>query len=118
MSLQAIREVRIHGQKPGLALVLIGDVQPPPMDDFRFVVVRSSDDPRLMDWRPMVGLTAAVFTLQPLAHITLGVLDALQSTGVKLFGAADCEGFYPLLENADESHERLLRRTWELLCQS
>lgn len=118
MSLQALREVRIHGKKPGVVLILIGDVRPPPMDEFRFVVVRSSDEPRLMDWRPMLGLTAVVVTLQPLAHITLGVLDALQAMGVKLFGAADRQGFYPLLENADESHERLLRRSWELLCQS
>jgi hypothetical protein len=70
-----------------------------------------------MDWRPLVGLTAAIFTMQPLPHLTIAVLDALQALEVKLFGAADQSGVHPLLEGADESHERLLQRMWELLCR-
>jgi hypothetical protein len=117
MSLETIREWRRSGYKPsGAILVAIGDVDPR-HDAENVVIVKPTDSPATMDWRPMVGLTAAVFTLQPLPHLTIAVLDALQAVNVKLFGAADQTGVHPLLEDADQSHERLLRRAWELLCR-
>lgn len=117
MSLETLRHWRLTGHKPrGSILVVIGDVDPR-IDAENVVIVKPSDNPRTMDWRPLVGLTAAIFTMQPLPHLTVAVLDALQAARVKLFGAADHEGVYPLLENADESHELLLQRTWRLLCR-
>lgn len=116
MSLEAIRQLRRAGQKPSVVFVVIGHTDAP-LDPNTSVHVRAADEPALMDWRPLVGVTVALFTLQPLPHLTLQVLDALQAVGVKVFGAADNSGFHPLLVDADESHERLLRRGWELLCQ-
>lgn len=117
MSLDAIRQLRRAGMKPNRAIfVVIGDKPENLDDDAQAVIVRPTDNPRLMDWSPMVGLTAAVFTVAPLPGHTLAVLDALQAVNAKVFGAADATGFHPLLEGADEAHESLLRRTWELLC--
>ena len=117
MSLTAIREVRLTGRKPGAVLVLIGAEREPLMDGFAVVLVREGDQPARMDWRPMLGVVAAVLTVKPLPHLTLAVLDALRGAGAKLFGAASDLGVFPLLENADEEHERMLRHAWELACQ-
>lgn len=118
MSLQALREVRLSRRKPGVVLVVIGAERDLPMDEFSVVTVREGDEPRRMDWRPMLGVLAVVLTVRPLPHLTIAVLDALQAAGAKLFGAASDLGTFPLLQDADESHDRLLRRAWELACQS
>lgn len=117
MSLQALREVRLNRRKPGVVLVVIGADAEPPMDGFSVVLVREDDDLRHMDWRPMLGVLAVVLTVKPLPHLTIAVLDALQAAGAKLFGAASDLGTFALQADADESHERLLRRAWELACQ-
>jgi hypothetical protein len=117
LSLETLRQWRRAGYRPGgMALVVIGDVAPDTDAEY-VVMVKPTDEPRLMDWRPLVGMTAAVFTMQPLPHLTIAVLDALNAMGIKVFGAADQFGVHPLLEGADEKHERLLQRAWELLCQ-
>lgn len=117
MSLDTLRQWRQAGYKPkGVIFVVIGDVDPI-HDSESTVIVKPDDSPWTMDWWPMVGLTAAVFTMQPLPRLTIAVLDALQAVNVKIFGAADQFGVYPLLQDADEKHERLLQRAWELLCR-
>lgn len=116
MTLQAIRDVRKTGLKPGVVFVVIGDIAPP-MDEFRVVVVRPTDDPERMDWRPMLGLTAAVFVLGSFSLLATAVLDALQPLRVDLFGVASADDAGPVFTVSNESHERLLRRAWELLCR-
>lgn len=116
MSLDAIRNLRRSGVKPSRAVyVVIGDTSAL-LDEATSVVVRATDRPQAMDWGALVGLPVTVFTMQPLPHLTIAVLDALRDIGAKVFGAADSSGVYPLLMDADESHEALLRRAWELLC--
>lgn len=117
MSLQSLRAARLDRQKPGVVMVVIGDL-PAWFDyDAGTIVIRPTDEPRSMDWRPMVGLLAAVFTIVQRPDLTLAVLDSLQAAGAKLFGAASDLGVFPLLTDAPEEHERLLRRGWEALCR-
>lgn len=118
MSLDAIRTLRRAGQKPsGVVTILLGERPRWLEDDATVVVVRPADDPRLMDWRPLVGLWVATFSrgLQP--ERLLGVLAGLESVGAKLFGAADASGAYPMTLGAGEEHRRNLQSTWELLCR-
>lgn len=117
MSLQALRSVRINRQKPGVVMVVIGDL-PKWFDyDHGTIVVRPQDEIARMDWRPMVGLLAALFLIGQDLGRFLAVLDALRSAGAVLFGAANWTGSYPLLTDSTEEHERLLRRAWEQLCR-
>ena len=119
MSLEAIRQLRRRGQKPdGVVLVLLGDRPRWLDDDASLVVIRPADEPRFMDWRPMVGLWAAVFTAdnQPPAR-TLSVLNALEGAGAKFFGAADATGAYPMTVGAGDEHRWCLQRTREALCR-
>jgi hypothetical protein len=118
MSLEAVRKMRRAGHKPQVVMVVVGQPSDLIQDDAGIVIVRPTDSPAAMDWRPLIGVVVAVYTLSPLPHLTIAVLDALQAAGAKLFGAADRSGVYALLEGADEQHERLLRRSMELLCQS
>lgn len=117
MSLRALREVRMDRQKPGVVMVVIGDL-PQWFDyDHGTIVVRPDDELSRMDWRPMVGITAAVFLLGQDLERFLGVLDALRRAGAVLFGAANWTGVYPLLADADDTHAGLLTRAWEQLCR-
>jgi hypothetical protein len=70
-----------------------------------------------MDWRPLVGLPVAVFCRDECVRHMVAVLDALKRAGATLFGAAASYGVFPLLVDANEEHERLLRRGWEALCR-
>jgi hypothetical protein len=118
MSLRLLRDVRMSRLKPGVVMVVLADL-PAWLDDEdpRTIIVRPQAEPEHMDWRPMLGLPAAVFCRDECLHHMLTVLDALQHAGAKLFGAAASYGIFPLLVGADEEHERLLRRGWEALCR-
>lgn len=118
MSLQRIRDLRLRGQKPkGVVTVLLG-TKPRWLDDGPgLVVVRATDDPRFMDWRPLVGLFVAVIAAQVEPDRMLATLDGLSAVGVRFFGIADPTGFYPLLVGANDAHRESLRKEWEALCR-
>lgn len=117
MSLDAIRRLRRAGHKPAVVWVVIGD-RPQWLDDDAGVVhISAEDNPALMDWMPMVGVLTVIVQQQILPRQMLAVLDALTAIGAKLYGAVDRTGVHPLLEGADEAHEKPLRRAMELLCQ-
>lgn len=117
MSLDAIRRLRQDGLKPAAVFVVIGE-KTPSLDDEMHVHIRLTDNPRTMDWRPLVSLLVALASLHVVPKLTLAVLEELEAVGARLFGAADPTGYYPLLENATDEHARLLRRVWEDLCRS
>lgn len=119
MSLADIRELRRKGKKPsGVVLVLIGPKPRWADDDGQLVVVAAHEDPRLMDWRPLVGLWVALLTGVGVAKArTLSVVEALEAAGAKFFGAADEHATYPLTVGAGVRHELALRRNWDLLCR-
>lgn len=117
MSLRALRDVRIDRQKPPVVMVVIGDLPEWFDRDHGTIVVRPGDDLARMDWRPVVGILAAVFLIGQDLGRFLAVLDSVRAAGAVLFGAANWTGAYPLLDGADEEHERLLRRGWEVLCR-
>lgn len=105
-------------RKPGIVMVVIGDLPRwIDADHHGTIVVRHGDDPARMDWRPMVGVMAAVFLVGQDLGRFLAVLDALRDAGAVLFGAANWTGAYPLLADATDEHTRLLRRGWEALCR-
>lgn len=118
MTLSLLREVRHARLKPGIVMVVLADL-PRWFDetDPRTIVVRPADDIARMDWRPTLNLLTAVFCRDPNLSRFLAVLDALQKAGATLFGAATEFGIFPLLTDATEDHERLLRRGWEALCR-
>lgn len=117
MSLRAIRDVRLQRQKPSMVMVVIGDLPAWMETDPGTVVVRPGDDLSRVDWRPMVGVSAAVFTICQRPDLTLTVLDALRAAGAVLVGAASDLGIFPLLQGPTEEHERLLQRAWDQLCR-
>ena len=118
MSLPSLRNLRLQGQRPAhVVTVLIGNRPDWREDDASLVVIRETDQPALMDFRPLVGLgVVLVMTVDnyPLASKTLAAIEAV---GVKLFGAALPCGAYPCLENSTPEHKRLLSATWNSLCQ-
>jgi hypothetical protein len=118
MSLTTLRQVRMERLRPGLVMVLLADL-PEWLEraDPTTIIVRPGDAPTRMDWRPVVQLPAAVFCRDEALHHFLTVLDALQAVGAKMFGAATSFGVFPLSTDANEEHERLLRRGWEALCR-
>lgn len=118
MSLDSIRKLRLAGQKPsGVVTVLLGQRPRWFADDATSVIVRPVDDPRLMDWRPLVGLWVAVFVAGTQPDRFLALLQALEAAGVKFFGAADEAGTYPLVVDATDQHHNNLYRTWVALCR-
>jgi hypothetical protein len=118
MSLEAIRDLRLQGQKPsGVVTVLIGRRPRVVHSDRMLVVVRAKDDPRFIDWRPLVGLTVAVFSATTDPFRILAVLEALEAAGARFFGAADPSGTFPMVAGAGVEHHRALRGMWEALCQ-
>lgn len=118
MSLEALRQLRRGGHKPQSPIWIVIGTKPRWLsDDATVVIVREADEPQFMDWRPVLGLVVAIFTLQPDPARTLQVLEATQAAGARIFGAADTTGAYPLLEGADERHTALLRNAWETLCR-
>lgn len=118
MSLEAIRDLRRAGQKPtGVVQVLIGRWPKWLEDDMHLVVIRPKDDPRFMDWRPLVGLSVAVFSAETKPARTLAVLEAIEAAGAKFFGAADPNGVYPMTVGAGQAHEAVLHASWRALCR-
>jgi hypothetical protein len=118
MSLKVIRQLRRHGQKPsGVITVLAGQAPRWLEDDAGVVVVRAADDPRFMDWRPLVGLWVAVFSAHQEPARMLALLEALHQVGVKFYGMVDHTGAYPTVLEPTERHELNLQRTWEALCR-
>lgn len=118
MSLDALRKLRRAGHQPVAPVwIVIGNRPRWLEDDATVVVVRDADDPRFMDWRPVLGLLVAIFALDQEPTRQLQVLEAVQLAGARIFGCADTTGAYPLLEGADARHEAVLRHAWEGLCQ-
>jgi hypothetical protein len=118
MSLALLRDIRRSGMKPGVVMVYLANL-PGWFDreDPRSIVIRPGDEPARMDWRALLNLPTAVFCRDECLSHFLPVLDAIQAAGGRLWGAATSFGVLPLTTEANEEHERLLRRAWEQLCK-
>lgn len=118
MSLEAIRAVRLQNARPGVVSLVIGPVPRWFEDDEQAIVIPEDCTPEFLDWRPVIGLSLAVFQTKPLPDLTLRVIAAANAAGARFYGAADHTGAYPLTADATDEQARNLRRTWSLLCQS
>lgn len=118
MSLEAIRKLRLQRAKPGLVWLVIGPAPKWLEDDATVIRLAPDAAPEFMDWRPVIGLTLAVFQTAPLADLALRAIDAAAAAGAVFFGAADHSGTYPMVEGAGPEHHLALRRAWEHLCRS
>ncbi len=113
MSLTAIRNTRMAGQRPALVFVVIGP-HAPVHDDNTLVLVADDDRPEAMDWRPLVGLP--VVLIQPAARPALAqrAIDAMHEVGVNFIGTADPLGALPLDDRP--GLEQILTKAREQLC--
>lgn len=112
MSLSTLRELRLSGAKPdGIVKVVVG--KRTPADSRPDVVsVTSEDRPHLMDWRPLVGLPAAVFVCRGADDLAERTFDAITAAKCKPSGACWHDG--PVSD--DEPSRPILKRMWEALC--
>ena len=118
MSLSAIRELRMQGQRPSAVVtVLIGPVPRWKTEQEALVVIPAGVEPGLMDFRPLVGLWVALVLIGDDYELAGKTLDALKGCGAKLFGAAYPDGTYPCVAEPTREHHRVLRETRELLCR-
>ena len=119
MSLPTLRNLRLQGQRPAdVVAVLIGQ-RPKWKDDSAALVVISDDaQPCLMDFRPLVGLWVVLVMAHDNYQLASKTLAAIEAAGAKIFGAALPCGVYPCTKNPTQEHHRVLRETWNLLCQS
>jgi hypothetical protein len=118
VSLSAIRAQRLDNVKPALVSLVIGPAPAWFDDDETAIVIPEHASPEFMDWRPVVGLTLAVFQTKPLPELTLRVIGEIERAGANLFGYADHTGAHPLTLGATDAHRANLQRTWESLCKS
>lgn len=99
---------------PPAVWVIVGDIPVVQLDGPGIVRIDPSDDVRSLDLRPLVGLHVDVFELgdhQALFDLTAKVIDAAK---VKTTGLANRHG----VSGVSDAHERVLKRTMELLCKS
>ncbi len=119
MSLAALRSMRQSGRRPGFVWVVL-DHEPDihhDADDAAIVLVQPSDQPRLMDLRPLVGIRVALLHRQAAPDRVLNTIEALQAAGANFFGMADGSETHPCVTEPTDQHHQWLRRSWELLCQ-
>ncbi len=113
MSLEALRELRQHGEKPsGVIKIVIGQ-RSPAVDEYADVIaVLPTDQPQHMDWRPVVGLPLVLLICDGASTLADKVLTAVMAAGGKPLGASWSDDS----TSTDEAIRPTLRRMWRLLC--
>jgi hypothetical protein len=118
MSLDTLRDLRRAGSKPDAPVKVILGTRHTWLQEWPdMVLLRESDNPSLMDWRPLVGLPVVILAQTNDAARTLSVVEAVIAAGARLLGAVDPDGSYPIEERGSDTH-RLFKKTWEAVCQS
>lgn len=118
MSLEALRRLRRSGAKPdGVVSILIGSRPAWCDDDAGLIVIRGTDQPAVMDLRPLVGLWVALYSRESNPALTLETMDALQAAGARFFGAVLAGETHPCVSEPTDAHHIALRQQWEALCQ-
>jgi hypothetical protein len=116
MSLEAIRHMRLRGDRPGIVRLVVG-VSPAWLpDDATVVKVPEGSRPARMDWRPLVGLPVTLIETRSLPQLVGDVMDEVTRAGAKFCGAALMTGVYPCLDGYETEVRRNLKKTWEILC--
>lgn len=121
MSLHDIRAMRLARSKPsGIVAVVVGELPMAYRGDQTVIELKPGCQPRLMDWRPLVGVWVALYHVKTDWPVMDAAVKALTDAGAKLFGVAHKGEGYPLatFENDDDKNKaaRFLRRELEALC--
>lgn len=117
MSLDAIRRLRMQGDRPGIVRLIVGPTPAWLPDDATVVKVPEEARPARMDWRPLVGLPVCLHQTADLPHLTAAVMDAAASVGVRFYGAAlAAGGIHPCADGYDAEIRANLRKYQEMLC--
>ena len=112
MGLHDLHNLRLRGKAPAIVLVIVGDAPRLVLDEPNVVRISPGDDPRRMDLRPLVGLHVDLYELGDHDELFEAAALAIDSAGPRSTGLASRHGF----SGINDEYQRLLRRTWELLC--
>lgn len=116
MSLAAIRDLRMKGDRPGIVRLIVGPAPAWLPDDATVVKIPADARPARMDWRPLVGLPVVLHQTRDLPRLTGEVMDAATKAGVKFYGAALMSGVYPCADGYDAEIRANLKKMQEILC--
>lgn len=121
MSIADIRAMRLSHVKPvNLVAVVIGTASAPWKGDATLIELPSGSLPRMMDWRPVVGLWAVFYMIQPDWTVLDAAVDCAAQAGAKLFGFVHQGIAHPLciFEQPEDqkSAVNLMRAEWETIC--
>lgn len=117
MSLESIRMLRRHRQKPaGVVSIVFSDKPIVVEDSESLVVIRSTDEPQFMDLRPLVGLSVALYGRGADEVQILRTIDALEVVKCKFFGAVTENFVLPMVTDPTLRHTELLTESWSALC--
>lgn len=122
MSLKSLRAMRINRQKPTNCLqIVVGDRPKNYHDSEGAVYVGPAENPRLMDFRPLVGLRFVLFQIGSHAPLALATLDAAVAAGGRCVAASLPDGIHPVVTFDDaQDFKRLafwVGQSREALCQ-
>lgn len=116
MSLQSLRSLRLSGQKPVSIISIVVGERSGVEDSPSMVLIRPSDEPKLMDLRPLVGLWVAIYSKNADHNHLARLVDALESAKCRFFGVVT-EGFVlPMTADHTPRHAELLAESWRDLC--
>lgn len=112
MSLSALRQLRIEGSKPASVVNVVVGKEPLLHERPDVIVILPGDKPAFLDWRPIVGLPVALFTVPGHELLATQTLDALQAVNARLIGSAWRNETLAL----EDAAKPVLHRMWEVLC--
>lgn len=104
MSLEQLKNMRIHGYKPKSVTVLVGNIPAWLEEDATTVCVTHLDNVRNMDLRALVGLPVSIIQLgdcDPLLIQTISAVDAVKPESVSIAANKGIVGL-------SREHERVL----------
>lgn len=121
MSLIDIRTMRLNRTKPkNFVTVVIGTAPEAYRGDSEVIELPVGCQPKLMDWRPVVGLWTAFYMVTPDWSVMTAAIDCASAAGAKLFGFVHAGKAHSLATfDKPEDEKRaayLMRAEWEALC--
>jgi len=122
MSLQSLRAMRINRQKPtNCVQIVVGERPKNYHDSEATVYVSPSENPRLMDFRPLVGLRFVLFQIGNCSALALATLDAAVAAGGRCVAASLPDGTHAAVKFDDPKDCNRLAfwvgQSREALCQ-
>ena len=121
MTIADICAMRMKRTKPkNLVTVVIGTAPSLWKGDATLIELPAGSQPRLMDWRPVVGLWTVFYMLTPDWTVMDAAIDCAANAGAKLFGFVH-EGVAHSLCQFDQPEKQrralqLMRAEWEAMC--